>query len=78
MLHLGTGSSDVFRMHNAYLSLDEIESIMSHVVEQPKPDELILPSVRESQYNDLGSEANSGKDEMFHDAISLVITHQQG
>ena len=78
MLHLGTGSSDVFRMHNAYLSLDEIESIMSHVVEQPKPDELVLPSVRESQYNDFGSETKSGKDEMFHDAISLVITHQQG
>ena len=40
MLHLGTGSSDVFRMHNAFLSLKEIDAIMDHVVNQPKPDPL--------------------------------------
>ena len=34
MLHLGTGSSDVFRMHNAFLSLEEIESLMQHVSNQ--------------------------------------------
>ena len=35
MLHLGTGSSDVFRMHNAFLSLEEIDAIMGHIVDQP-------------------------------------------
>ena len=79
MLHLGTGSSDVFRMHNAFLSLEEIESLMDHVSEQTKPEELILPSVRESQTSEFGSNDNKiDTDELFHEAVSLVITHQQG
>ena len=79
MLHLGTGSSDVFRMHNAFLSLDEIQSLMNHISKQSKSEEVVLPSVRESQLSDLGGElGETGKDELFNDAISLVITHQQG
>ena len=79
MLHLGTGSSDVFRMHNAFLSLEEIESLMDHVSEQTKPEELILPSVRESQTSEFGlNENNADTDELFQEAVSLVITHQQG
>ncbi len=79
MLHLGTGSSDVFRMHNAFLSLEEIESLMDHVAGQTKPEELILPSVRESQTTELGlNENSSDTDELFKEAVSLVITHQQG
>lgn len=78
MLHLGTGSSDVFRMHNAFLTLEEIESVMNHVSKQPKPDEVILPSVREAQLSDYGEGGETGKDELFNEAVSLVITHQQG
>ena len=78
MLHLGTGSSDVFRMHNAFLSLEEIEALMDHVSKQTKPDELVLPSVRESQASEFDPSDNSGVDELFHEAVSLVITHQQG
>lgn len=79
MLHLGTGTSDVFRMHNAFLSLDEIQAVMGHVIKQPKPDEMTLPSVRESQISDFGPGVNpSAKDDLFNDAVSLVITHQQG
>ncbi len=79
MLHLGTGSSDVFRMHNAFLSLEEIESVMAHVSEQPKADELILPSVRDAQVSEFGSDGADGiNDELFNDAVSLVVTHQQG
>ena len=78
MLHLGTGSSDVFRMHNAFLSLEEIEALMDHVSKQTKPDELVLPSVRESQATEFDPSDNSGVDELFHEAVSLVITHQQG
>jgi len=78
MLHLGTGSSDAFRMHNAFLSLEEIEAVMNHILDQPKPEELILPSVRETQMTDFGSDGGVGTDDMFNDAVSLVITHQQG
>tara|TARA_Y100001970_G_scaffold294174_1_gene447956 strand:+ start:3657 stop:6056 length:2400 start_codon:yes stop_codon:yes gene_type:complete len=79
MLHLGTGSSDVFRMHNAFLSLEEIDSIMGHIVDQPKSDEVVLPSVRESLVNEYGdTNGDSSNDELFQEAISLVVTHQQG
>jgi len=79
MLHLGTGSSDVFRMHNAFLSLEEIEAVMNHVFQQPKPEEVILPSVRESQVSEFGGDVGSGgQDELFNDAVALVVTHQQG
>ncbi len=79
MLHLGTGSSDVYRMHNAFLSLEEIDAIMGHVVNQPKSDEVVLPSVRESLVNEYGdSNNNTPNDELFQEAISLVVTHQQG
>ena len=79
MLHLGTGSSDVFRMHNAFLSLEEIEAVMNHISEQPKPDEIVLPSVREAQLSEFGNDVgHAGKDELFKEAIALVVTHQQG
>ena len=78
MLHLGTGSSDVFRMHNAFLTLEEIESIMNHISKQPKTDEVILPSVRESLVNEYGDQNEGSNDELFQDAISLDVTHQQG
>ena len=77
MLYLGTGSSDAFRMHNAFLSLEEIEAIMNHILEQPKPEEIILPSVRESQITEFEGDGG-GTDDMFNDAVSLVVTHQQG
>ena len=78
MLHLGTGSSDVFRMHNAFLTLGEIEAVMGHISKQPKPDEVVLPSVRESLTNEYGDQGDGSNDDLFEDAISLVVTHQQG
>ena len=78
MLHLGTGSSDVTRMHNAFLPLEEIEAVMNHVSDQPKPDEMILPTVREAVATEFGGDGDSSSDELFNDAVALVITHQQG
>ena len=78
MLHLGTGSSDVIRMHNAFLTLEEIEAVMNHVSDQPKPDEMILPTVREAVATEFGGDGDSSSDELFNDAVALVITHQQG
>ena len=78
MLHLGTGSSDVTRMHNAFLTLEEIEAVMDHVSNQPKPDEVILPTVREAVATEFGGDGDGSSDELFNDAVALVITHQQG
>jgi len=78
MLHLGTGSSDVTRMHNAFLTIEEIEAVMNHVSDQPKPDEMILPTVREAVATEFGGDGDGSSDELFNDAVALVITHQQG
>ena len=49
---------------------------MDHVSNQTKPEELVLPSVRESLQ--FGSNENyTDTDELFQEAVSLVITHQQ-
>jgi S-DNA-T family DNA segregation ATPase FtsK/SpoIIIE len=81
MLYLGSGSSDPVRLHNAFLSLEEIESLMTHIQEQPKAAELILPSIREGQLVDgiaVDGAEDGDQDELLHEAIRLVVTHQQG
>ena len=39
MLYLGYGSSEPNRLHNAYLSLDEIQAMMSHIEDQTEADD---------------------------------------
>ena len=77
LLHVGSGSSELTRMHNAFLSLQEIQSIMNHIVKQDKPDEMVLPSVRDSLNTEFSSDIGDN-DELFEDAVKLVVTHQQG
>ena len=48
LLYLGHGSSEPSRLHNAFLSLEEIESLMGHVTKQSKAEELIIASPRET------------------------------
>ena len=78
MLYQGPGSSEAVRMHNAFVSLSEIESIMDYISQQPKADELKLASVRESVLPTVGGESAGADDELIKDAIKLVVTHQQG
>ena len=76
MLHLGLGSSDVIRLHNAFVKLDEIEALMKHITEQPKSEDIMLPTVREATVQDFSG--TGGTDELYEDAVALVVTHQQG
>jgi S-DNA-T family DNA segregation ATPase FtsK/SpoIIIE len=76
MLHLGLGSSDVIRLHNAFVTLDEIEALMKHITEQPKSEDIALPTVREATIQDFSG--TGGADELYEDAVALVVTHQQG
>jgi len=76
MLHLGLGSSDVIRLHNAFVTLDEIEALMKHITEQPKSEDIMLPTVREATVQDFSG--TGGTDELYEDAVALVVTHQQG
>lgn len=77
MLFQGLGSSEAVRMHNAFLTLNEIEAVMAHIKQQPKADELKLDSVREVSAGGITIESG-GTDEMLNEAIKLVVMHQQG
>ncbi len=77
MLYLGTGSSEITRMHNAFISLEEIEAIMNHIAKQPKFETAKLASIREPSPVD-GEFESDTDDELFKEAIRLVVTHQQG
>ena len=79
MLYLGSGSSEPVRLHNAFLSINEVEAIMDHILTQPKSDELVLESVREQTTIDADSGDNAdADDELLNEAIKLVVIHQQG
>ena len=79
LLYLGSGSSEPTRLHNAFLSLEEVEALMAHVTRQPKPEELVLSSPRETMGAGglIGGDAG-GFDDLFDEAVRLVVMHQQG
>ncbi|MEE8437458.1 MAG: DNA translocase FtsK [Candidatus Neomarinimicrobiota bacterium] len=79
MLYLGPGTSEPVRLHNAFLTLEEIEALMKHLVSQPKPDEYKIAGVRESVTEESLTGPLSGvRDDLFKEAVRLVILHQQG
>ena len=79
MLYLGSGSSEPVRLHNAFLSINEVEAIMNHIQSQPKSEGLVLESVREQTIIDADSgDSADSDDELLNEAIKLVVIHQQG
>ncbi|MEA2077319.1 MAG: DNA translocase FtsK, partial [Candidatus Marinimicrobia bacterium] len=82
MLFLPPGKPQPIRIHNAYVSLEEIENVLAHITKQPRnKDEFILPTaiVPETEEENTGSSnANGGNDSLFDEAMKLVILHQQG
>ena len=80
MLYLGYGSSEPSRLHNAFLSLDEIQSLMTHINKQPEADDLVLESpIEVAGAGGLVTENGTGGfDALFDDAVKLVVMHQQG
>ncbi len=79
MLYLGHGSSEPVRLHNAFLSLEEIRALMEHTTQQPKAEELVLPGIMEAQAGTTGEGGNMGGfDDLFDEAVRLVVIHQQG
>jgi S-DNA-T family DNA segregation ATPase FtsK/SpoIIIE len=77
MLYLGPGTSEPIRMHSAFISLDEIEAVMKHIRSQPQPVEMNLESVKEAAIAEFAINDGSS-DDLFEEAVKLVVTHQQG
>ncbi len=79
MLFLPPGSSDPTRLHNSFVTLEEITKIVSHIGSQPTADEIKLEGTK-TQLGVDGefTEGGEGQDELLTQAIRLVVTHQQG
>lgn len=81
MLFLSPGRSEPIRIHNSFITLDEIERVMAHINEQPnQEDDFILPSAKEEEEDEGGDafEMSSERDPLFDEALKLVVMHQQG
>ena len=79
LLYLGHGSPQPSRLHNAFLSLEEIEALMGHIATQPKAEDLVIASPRETMgAGGLVTGDDIGYDELFNEAVKLVVIHQQG
>ena len=77
MLYLHPGSSQPVRLHGGFITIEEIEAIMKHISNQPKTEEMKLARVRESANTEFTLDEGSS-DELFKEAVRLVIIHQQG
>ena len=80
MLFLPPGSSDATRLHNSFVTLNEITKIVSHIESQPTADEIKLEGTK-SQLGSDGEITSAGvehQDELLTEAIRLVVTNQQG
>lgn len=81
MLFLSPGRSEPIRVHNALITLEEIERVLAHINEQPySEDEFVLPSVIGEEEEKEGAEIEfpSERDPLFEEALKLVVIHQQG
>ncbi|HKJ68028.1 MAG TPA: DNA translocase FtsK [bacterium] len=77
MLFQPPAQPEPIRLHNAYVSLDEIEAVLEHINTQPKAHELELPTLTEASET-TSFTVGDERDELFYQALKLVVTHQQG
>jgi S-DNA-T family DNA segregation ATPase FtsK/SpoIIIE len=75
MLILPTGRPDPVRVHGPYISSGEISLLVKFWKDQGKPDYMFEPSGGDEQLSFLGEDDD---DEMYEEAVRLVITHKQG
>ncbi|MDZ7268809.1 MAG: DNA translocase FtsK 4TM domain-containing protein [candidate division KSB1 bacterium] len=80
MLFLPPGSPEAVRIHGAYVSSEDIERTIEHIRNQPAFDKTLLPVRQENSEVDdgYGPAADGRRDELFHEALKLVVRHQQG
>lgn len=77
MLFLPPGTSELIRLHNSYVTLEEINNVVDHITKQPTPEELKLEGMKvHISGEEIGREGD--RDELFNEAVRLVVTHQQG
>jgi S-DNA-T family DNA segregation ATPase FtsK/SpoIIIE len=79
MLFLPPGSPEPIRIHGAYISSEETERLLDHIRKQPRYEKDLLPIRTEGEdANGAGGLIDGQRDELFDEALKLVVRHQQG
>lgn len=79
MLFLPPGSPEPIRIHNAYISLEEIEGIIAHIQDQPPLAKSPLPAYIDEEVSSNGERIGNGKrDPLFDEAMRIVVRTGQG
>ncbi len=79
MLFLPPGSAEPIRIHNAFISHEEVKRIIEHIKKQPATTKKTNLTTEEDS-DSLGGYGNKKeeRDELFNEALKLVVRHQQG
>ncbi len=79
MLFIPPGSPEPIRIHNAFISPEEVKRIIEHIRQQPVPKikTRLITEEEMTNSNDRGMFKNE-RDELFDEALKLVVRHQQG
>ncbi len=81
MLFLPPGSAEPIRIHNAYIGLEEIESVIAHIHTQPPIVKAPLPASVDDEMGGGGDERGPGngrRDPFFNEAMRIVVRTGQG
>jgi len=79
LLFLPPGSPEPIRIHGAFISSEETENVIEHIRKQPRYEKALLPIRTEGDDADGAGGLNDGqRDELFDEALKLVVRHQQG
>lgn len=78
MLYLASGSPKPVRLQNAFISQDEVDTLMEHIGKQQGYSKaFMLPSMMERK-RAADDSASGDRDDLFDEAARLIVRHQQG
>ena len=72
LLFLKPGTGAPIRLHNAFINLDEIQEVLTHINDQPKPNEIKLPEAKKVSFETSGN-LDADHDELLEEAARLII-----
>jgi len=80
MLFLPPGTPEPIRIHNAFISHEEVKRVIAHIKQQPPPEQKTR-MITDEEYNLMNGDnrrVDDERDELFDEALKLVVRHQQG
>jgi len=79
MLFIPPGSPEPIRIHAAFISHEEVKRIVEHIHQQPiQEPKFMLPTGEEESSANYSRRFKGDRDELFDEALKLVVRHQQG